>query len=67
MMKALADEQQDPKAAAIAQVNVGFFYLGGSGVERSPEKAREYLERAAASGVEGIAEIAAKELEELSD
>ena len=67
MMKAVADEQLDPKAAAIAQVNVGFFYLGGSGVEHSLGKAREYLEKAAASGVEGIAEFAAKELEELSD
>jgi len=67
MMKAVADEQHDPKAAAIAQVNVGFFYLRGSGVERSPEKAREYLEKAAASGVEGIAEIAAKQLEDIPD
>ena len=67
MMKAVADEQLDPKATAIAQVNVGFFYLGGSGVEPSPEKARGYLEKAAASGVEGIAEIAAKQLGELPD
>jgi len=67
MMKAVADEQHDPKAAAIAQANVGFFYLRGSGVELSPEKAREYLEKAAASGVEGIAEIAAKQLEDIPD
>lgn len=37
MTTAVADEQHDPKAAAIARANVGFFYLEGSRAWRNGE------------------------------
>jgi TPR repeat protein len=66
MTKELADER-DLEATAIAQANVGMFYLEGAGVERSPEKAREYLEKAVSSGVERAAAFAAELLEDIPD
>jgi hypothetical protein len=37
MMKAVSDDQHDPKAAAIARANVGFFYLKRSRAWRKGE------------------------------
>lgn len=51
LMKKVADEA-DGSTAAIAQANVGFFYLNGAGVTRSVEMAKKYLEQAAAGGIE---------------
>lgn len=51
LMKKVADEA-DGSTAANAQANIGFFYLYGTGVPRSLEKAKKYLEQAAAGGVE---------------
>jgi TPR repeat protein len=49
MMKHVADTAEG-KPAAIAQANVGLFYLRGTGVDPSEERARVYLEKAVRSG-----------------
>jgi TPR repeat protein len=50
LMKRVADEG-DGHAAAIAQWNVGNFYLNGIGTEPSLDAAVVYLSKAAAAGV----------------
>jgi len=51
MMKKLADEADGP-ISATAQLNVGYFYLDGTGVNRSVDMAKKYLKKSAAMGIE---------------
>jgi len=50
MMMRVAKEA-DGKSAAVAETNLGFFYLEGAGVEKSKEKALYYLKKASAAGI----------------
>jgi TPR repeat protein len=60
LIKQVCEEAAPGRLKAVAETNLGVFYLNGTGVEKDLEKARFYLQKAADAGIEKARELLKK-------